>query len=153
MCQLFLREMLERALVKRLRDSDSDSDKEEEGESLQSNKSSTDKPTDILTIDKPAQAPVRMTTHIQQSVCLIQWLAIYVFEWHVQVFCHFLQSIARFNFSPVTCFLTVPTICCQMPEKARLVLYRDSYLICLLSVLYVMAFIYYLFSDCWRENI
>ncbi|XP_036928115.1 splicing factor YJU2 [Acanthopagrus latus] len=51
------KEMLERALVKRLRDSDSDSDKEEEGESLQSNKSSTDKPTDILTIDKPAQAP------------------------------------------------------------------------------------------------
>lgn len=66
--------MLERALVKRLRDSDSDSDseKEEEGESSQSNESSTDKPTDILTIDKPTQAPVRMTTHIQQSVCLMQ---------------------------------------------------------------------------------
>nr|XP_020442552.1 coiled-coil domain-containing protein 94 [Monopterus albus] len=43
------KEMLERALVKRLRDSDS----EEEEES--SSKSSTDKPTDILTTDKPTE--------------------------------------------------------------------------------------------------
>ncbi|XP_018519039.1 splicing factor YJU2 [Lates calcarifer] len=46
------KEMLERALVKRLRDSDSGSEKEEESSSSQSNKSSTDKPTDILTDDK-----------------------------------------------------------------------------------------------------
>ncbi|GAA6213320.1 coiled-coil domain-containing protein 94 [Lates japonicus] len=49
------KEMLERALVKRLRDSDSDSEKEEESSSSQSNKSSTDKPTDILTNDKPTE--------------------------------------------------------------------------------------------------
>ncbi|XP_041810230.1 splicing factor YJU2 [Chelmon rostratus] len=51
------KEMLDRALVKRLRDSDSDSEKEEESSrSSQSNKSNTDKPTDILTIDKPTEA-------------------------------------------------------------------------------------------------
>ncbi|KAG7225880.1 hypothetical protein INR49_014308 [Caranx melampygus] len=50
------KEMLERALVKRLRDSDSDSETEEESSSSsQSNKSSTDKPTDILTTDKPTE--------------------------------------------------------------------------------------------------
>ncbi|XP_061599109.1 splicing factor YJU2 [Cololabis saira] len=48
------REMLERSLVKRLRDSDSDSEKEEES-SHHSNKSSADKPTDILTTDKPSE--------------------------------------------------------------------------------------------------
>ncbi|KAM6912386.1 splicing factor YJU2 [Xenentodon cancila] len=48
------REMLERALVKRLRDSDSDSEKEEES-SHDSNKSSEDKPTDILTTDKTSE--------------------------------------------------------------------------------------------------
>ncbi|TKS86858.1 Coiled-coil domain-containing protein 94 [Collichthys lucidus] len=48
------KEMLDRALVKRLRDSDSDSEKEEER--LQPNKSSTDKPTDILTTDKSTEA-------------------------------------------------------------------------------------------------
>ena len=55
---LFFREMLERALVKRLRDSDSDSEKEEECSSSQSKMSKTDKPTDILTTDKPAEAQV-----------------------------------------------------------------------------------------------
>ncbi|XP_039992386.1 splicing factor YJU2 [Xiphias gladius] len=51
------KEMLERALVKRLRESDSDSEKEEGSSSSLSNqvKSSTDKPTDILTIDKPKE--------------------------------------------------------------------------------------------------
>ncbi|XP_027130659.1 splicing factor YJU2 [Larimichthys crocea] len=48
------KEMLDRALVKRLRDSDSGSEKEEE--SLQPNKSSTDKPTDILTTDRSTEA-------------------------------------------------------------------------------------------------
>ncbi|KAL7379572.1 hypothetical protein ABVT39_001472 [Epinephelus coioides] len=47
------KEMLDRALVKRLRDSDSDSDKEEESSSSQSKQPSTDKPTDILTAVKP----------------------------------------------------------------------------------------------------
>ncbi|XP_044023291.1 splicing factor YJU2 [Siniperca chuatsi] len=49
------KDMLDRALVKRLRDSDSE--KEEEGSSSQSKKSSTGKPTDILTTDKPTEAP------------------------------------------------------------------------------------------------
>lgn len=52
----FLREMLERAFVKRLRDSDSDS--EEESDSLPSKKSSEDKPTDILTTDKTSEVRV-----------------------------------------------------------------------------------------------
>lgn len=50
------KEMLDRALVKRLRDSDSDSEKEEEGSSSQSKKLSPDKPTDILTTVKPTEA-------------------------------------------------------------------------------------------------
>lgn len=62
--------MLERALVKRLRDSDSDSEKEEESSSSQSNKSSTDKPTDILTDDKLTETQVRMTTHSHPRKCL-----------------------------------------------------------------------------------
>uniref|UniRef100_A0A3Q3WGR6 Splicing factor YJU2 n=1 Tax=Mola mola TaxID=94237 RepID=A0A3Q3WGR6_MOLML len=49
-----MKEMLDRALVKRLRDSDSDSEKEEK--SLPSKKSSAGKPTDILTTDKPTNA-------------------------------------------------------------------------------------------------
>ncbi|XP_023133402.1 splicing factor YJU2 [Amphiprion ocellaris] len=49
------KEMLDRALVKRLRDSDSDSEKEEESSSTKSMKSSSDKPTDILTTDKPPE--------------------------------------------------------------------------------------------------
>ncbi|XP_023286520.1 coiled-coil domain-containing protein 94 [Seriola lalandi dorsalis] len=49
------KEMLDRALVKRLRDSDSDSEKEESSCSSQSNKPTTDKPTDILTTDKPTE--------------------------------------------------------------------------------------------------
>ncbi len=64
---MFLREMLDRALVKRLRDSDSET--EEESSSSQSKKPSSDKPTDVLTADKPTEAPVRVTTHMQQSVC------------------------------------------------------------------------------------
>ncbi|KAK5917048.1 hypothetical protein CgunFtcFv8_011971 [Champsocephalus gunnari] len=51
------KEMLDRALVKRLRDSDSDSEKEEEDSSgSQAKKPSTDKPTDILTTLKPTEA-------------------------------------------------------------------------------------------------
>lgn len=49
------KDMLERALVKRLRDSDSESEKEEESSSSQSKNSSADKPTDILTTDKPVE--------------------------------------------------------------------------------------------------
>ncbi|XP_029983465.1 splicing factor YJU2 isoform X1 [Sphaeramia orbicularis] len=49
------KEMLDRALVKRLRDSDSDSE-EESCSSTQSKTSSTDKPTDILTTDKSTAA-------------------------------------------------------------------------------------------------
>lgn len=49
------KEMLERALVKRLRDSDSDSDPGQEGESSSTklNKPSVDRPTDILTTERP----------------------------------------------------------------------------------------------------
>ncbi|XP_069008725.1 splicing factor YJU2 [Embiotoca jacksoni] len=50
------KEMLDRALVKRLRDSDSDSEKEEASSSTQTKESSPDKPTDILTTDKPPEA-------------------------------------------------------------------------------------------------
>ncbi|XP_029901131.1 splicing factor YJU2 [Myripristis murdjan] len=50
------KDMLERALVKRLRDSDSDSE-QEESSVTQPNTSNTDKPTDILTTDKPVQGP------------------------------------------------------------------------------------------------
>lgn len=55
--------MLERALVKRLRDSDSDSEKEEEGSSSKSNVSNSDKPTDILTTDKNTETQVCMTSY------------------------------------------------------------------------------------------
>lgn len=58
---MFHRDMLERALVKRLRDSDSDSEKEEESNSSQSKTSSTDKPTDILTFDKTTETQVHIT--------------------------------------------------------------------------------------------
>lgn len=71
MC-VFHREMLDRVLVKRLRDSDSDSEKEEESCSSQSKELGTDKPTDILTTVKPTEAQVRtyvrVTIHIQ--LCL-----------------------------------------------------------------------------------
>lgn len=59
--------MLDRALVKRLRDSDSDSEKEEEGSSSRSKESSTDKPTDILTTDKPTEAPVRVIFRTEEK--------------------------------------------------------------------------------------
>nr|XP_015825235.2 splicing factor YJU2 [Nothobranchius furzeri] len=49
------KEMLERVLVKRLRDSDSDSEEEEESSS-QSKSAGADKPTDILTTDKHEEA-------------------------------------------------------------------------------------------------
>lgn len=48
--------MLERAFVKRLRDSDSDS--EEESNSLMSKTTSEDKPTDILTTDKTSEVRI-----------------------------------------------------------------------------------------------
>ncbi|XP_056152227.1 splicing factor YJU2 [Lampris incognitus] len=47
------KEMLERAQVKRLRDSDSDSDQEETNSNTKPCSSSMDRPTDILTTDKP----------------------------------------------------------------------------------------------------
>ncbi|XP_074547499.1 splicing factor YJU2 [Halichoeres trimaculatus] len=50
------KEMLDRALVKRLRDSDSEEEEEEEGSSSQSKTAFTDKPTDVLTTDRPAEA-------------------------------------------------------------------------------------------------
>ncbi|CAJ1074434.1 splicing factor YJU2 [Xyrichtys novacula] len=50
------KEMLDRALVKRLRDSDSDSEKEEETNSSQSKKAFTENPTEVLTSEKPTEA-------------------------------------------------------------------------------------------------
>lgn len=49
------RDMLDRALVKRLRDSDSDSDEEKQNTKKRTS-STADKPTDILTTDKPTDA-------------------------------------------------------------------------------------------------
>ncbi|CAN9502459.1 unnamed protein product [Ophioblennius macclurei] len=49
------KDMLERVLIKRLRDSDSDTENEEESSALPE-ESSTDKPTDILTTDKRVEA-------------------------------------------------------------------------------------------------
>lgn len=46
------KEMLDRALVKRLRDSDSDSDQDEEKAGSEVKRQATDKPTDILTSEK-----------------------------------------------------------------------------------------------------
>lgn len=67
---LFHREMLERVLVKRLRDSDSDSEKEEESSTCQSKTSSTDKPTDILTTDETTETQVHLITHMTR-ICLL----------------------------------------------------------------------------------
>ena len=50
--------MLDRALVKRLRDSDSDSDQDEKSNDVQPNRSSMDRPTDVLTTDKTSDAQV-----------------------------------------------------------------------------------------------
>ncbi|XP_036410634.1 splicing factor YJU2 [Megalops cyprinoides] len=50
------REMLDRALVKRLRDSDSDSDEERQKGRERAQRCGTDKPTDILTTDRPTDA-------------------------------------------------------------------------------------------------
>lgn len=70
------REMLERALVKRLRDSDSDSDQESESSS-RPKKPSTDRPTDILTTDRLADTQVHthqthagLTIHVNQHAYL-----------------------------------------------------------------------------------
>lgn len=65
---------MDRALIKRLRDSDSDSEKEEK--SLPSKKSSAGKPTDILTTDKPTNAQVHVNTLIQP----VKSIAKYGFE-------------------------------------------------------------------------
>lgn len=63
------REMLERALVKRLRDSDSDSGQEEESSSTK--RTNTDRPTDILTTDKPIDTQVRsLMLHISLPLYL-----------------------------------------------------------------------------------
>ncbi|KAI4880628.1 hypothetical protein NFI96_021169 [Prochilodus magdalenae] len=56
------KEMLERALVKRLRDSDSDSDQEEENREDQQKKHSAEKPTDILTADRSTDSTVTAST-------------------------------------------------------------------------------------------
>ncbi|XP_061824057.1 splicing factor YJU2 isoform X2 [Nerophis lumbriciformis] len=53
--ELETKDMLERALVKRLRDSDSDSGEESSSSNVQPKKSSSDNPTDILTADKPTE--------------------------------------------------------------------------------------------------
>lgn len=72
MSYLFHREMLDRALVKRLRDSDSEN--EEESSSSSSNTepkvASTDKPTDILTTVTTPEAQVCMTTDMSQNTIL-----------------------------------------------------------------------------------
>ncbi|XP_029972825.1 splicing factor YJU2 [Salarias fasciatus] len=61
------KEMLERVLIKRLRDSDSDSEHEEESSSAQLKKSSTDKPTDILTDEKPLEAQVASAGGVKRA--------------------------------------------------------------------------------------
>lgn len=56
----FFREMLERALVKRLSDSDSESDQEEEKGKKQPKRHAAENPTDILTTDKEMDAKVQL---------------------------------------------------------------------------------------------
>lgn len=63
-----LSEMLERAFVKRLRDSDSDS--EEESNSLMSKSTSEDKPTDILTTDKTSEVRTTAFSGVKFSYCV-----------------------------------------------------------------------------------
>lgn len=63
------REMLERALVKRLRDSDSDSDQESESSS-RPKKPSTDRPTDILTTDRLTDPQVTHTDQIHTGLTI-----------------------------------------------------------------------------------
>lgn len=67
---VFHRDMLERVLVKRLRDSDSDdSEREEESSSSQAEKPIADKPTDVLTTAKSADTPVRTRDPSHAAVC------------------------------------------------------------------------------------
>lgn len=51
--------MLDRALVKRLRDSDSDSDQDEGKAGTEVKRQATDKPTDILTSEKNTDSQVQ----------------------------------------------------------------------------------------------
>lgn len=68
MSYLFHREMLDRALVKRLRDSDSENEEESSSSSNTEPKvASTDKPTDILTTITTPEAQVCMTTDMPQN--------------------------------------------------------------------------------------
>lgn len=55
------REMLDRVLVKRLRDSDSESDEEKQRSSTKLKTSSTDKPTDILAPDNHTEVQVTVS--------------------------------------------------------------------------------------------
>ncbi|KAL7842343.1 hypothetical protein SRHO_G00240320 [Serrasalmus rhombeus] len=61
------KEMLERALVKRLRDSDSDSDQEEEKRKEQQNKHAAERPTDILTTDISTDSKVPSSTGVKRQ--------------------------------------------------------------------------------------
>ncbi|XP_036412581.1 splicing factor YJU2 [Colossoma macropomum] len=61
------KEMLERALVKRLRDSDSDSDQEEEKGKEQQQKHSAERPTDILTTDRSTDSKVPSSTEVKRQ--------------------------------------------------------------------------------------
>ncbi|XP_041668791.1 splicing factor YJU2 [Cheilinus undulatus] len=62
------KEMLERALVKRLRDSDSDSEKEEESRSSSQSKTAiTNKPTDVLTTDSPRDSQGTSSTGVKRA--------------------------------------------------------------------------------------
>ncbi|XP_062843709.1 splicing factor YJU2 [Trichomycterus rosablanca] len=61
------KEMLERALVKRLRDSDSDSDQEQNDGKEQPKKQSAEKPTDILTTDKGADHKSTQSAEVKRQ--------------------------------------------------------------------------------------
>lgn len=62
------KEMLDRALVKRLRDSDSDSDQEEQNRKEEQNKNAAQKPTDILTTNEGADTKGSCTGVKRQKV-------------------------------------------------------------------------------------
>ncbi|XP_056281933.1 splicing factor YJU2 [Pseudoliparis swirei] len=68
------KDMLERVLVKRLRDSDSDdSEREEESSSSQAEKPIADKPTDVLTTAKSADTPASSSTGGVKKAKLESW--------------------------------------------------------------------------------
>ncbi|XP_034381434.1 splicing factor YJU2 [Cyclopterus lumpus] len=61
------KDMLERVLVKRLRDSDSDSEREEESSGSQAKKPITDNPTDVLTTTKPTDTPATSAGGVKKA--------------------------------------------------------------------------------------